>query len=220
MRPTSISSHGRDAPAARTSRITSCACCGSSPGTKSPSSMAAGTSSTRAWSRPIGMARRLRLATRSSPRPSLPCPRYSCRRCSRATRWTASSATRRWPASRTSCRSSTERSLVGLVRARKRARARALAARRHLVRQAVPPRPAAGDRSAAGVSGLADAPFDGRRVLLVEPSSDGTDAAAARRPRGARPPAVACIVGPEGGWSAASTTLRSRPDACPPASDR
>jgi 16S rRNA (uracil1498-N3)-methyltransferase len=47
------------------------------------------------------------------------------------------------------------------------------------------------------------APFDGRRVLLVEPSSDEHETQPMRAALAAPvPPAVACIVGPEGGWSA------------------
>jgi 16S rRNA (uracil1498-N3)-methyltransferase len=53
-----------------------------------------------------------------------------------------------------------------------------------------------------------EVPFDGRRVLLVEPSSDAHGRPVRGQPMraalaGPRPPAVACIVGPEGGWSAA-----------------
>ena len=48
------------------------------------------------------------------------------------------------------------------------------------------------------------APFNGRRLLLVEPSSDATGVELMRAALGGPvPPAVACIVGPEGGWSAA-----------------
>ena len=48
-----------------------------------------------------------------------------------------------------------------------------------------------------------DAPFDGRRLLLAEPSS-GDDHIRTMRAglAGPVPPRVACIVGPEGGWSA------------------
>jgi 16S rRNA (uracil1498-N3)-methyltransferase len=48
-----------------------------------------------------------------------------------------------------------------------------------------------------------DAPFDGRRLVLVEPSS-GVDAVQTLRAglAGPVPPRVACLVGPEGGWSA------------------
>ncbi len=47
------------------------------------------------------------------------------------------------------------------------------------------------------------APFDGRRLLLVEPSvaADGVQPMRAAL-AGPAPIAVACIVGPEGGWSA------------------
>jgi 16S rRNA (uracil1498-N3)-methyltransferase len=47
-------------------------------------------------------------------------------------------------------------------------------------------------------------PFDGRRLFLVEPSS-GAHGVLPMRAALARPvpPAVACIVGPEGGWSSA-----------------
>ena len=46
-------------------------------------------------------------------------------------------------------------------------------------------------------------PFDGRRLLLAEPSSDTRGVASMREALdGSVPQAVACIVGPEGGWSA------------------
>ena len=45
-----------------------------------------------------------------------------------------------------------------------------------------------------------EAPFDGRRLLLAEPSS-GDDHIQTMR-AGLVPPRVACLVGPEGGWSA------------------
>ena len=48
------------------------------------------------------------------------------------------------------------------------------------------------------------APFGGRRLLLVEPSSDAHSVQPMRAAlAGPAPPAVACIVGPEGGWSSA-----------------
>ena len=49
-----------------------------------------------------------------------------------------------------------------------------------------------------------ESPFDGRRVLLVEPSSDAHETSVRCAPpsRAPAPPSVACIVGPEGGWSA------------------
>jgi 16S rRNA (uracil1498-N3)-methyltransferase len=48
-----------------------------------------------------------------------------------------------------------------------------------------------------------EARFDGRRLLLVEPSSDAGGVQPIRVALAAPPPtAVACIVGPEGGWSA------------------
>ena len=48
------------------------------------------------------------------------------------------------------------------------------------------------------------APFEGRRLLLAEPSSDAGGIQPMRAALdGAAPVAVACIVGPEGGWSAA-----------------
>lgn len=48
------------------------------------------------------------------------------------------------------------------------------------------------------------APFDGRRLLLVEPSSGAPGVQPMRAAlAGPPPPAVACIVGPEGGWSSA-----------------
>jgi 16S rRNA (uracil1498-N3)-methyltransferase len=48
-----------------------------------------------------------------------------------------------------------------------------------------------------------EAPFDGRRLLFVEPSSDAYGVQPMRAAlAGPVPPAVACIVGPEGGWSA------------------
>jgi 16S rRNA (uracil1498-N3)-methyltransferase len=50
-----------------------------------------------------------------------------------------------------------------------------------------------------------EAPFDGRRVLMVEPSPDTHGQHVPGQMRavlaGPPPPAVACIVGPEGGWS-------------------
>ena len=49
-----------------------------------------------------------------------------------------------------------------------------------------------------------EAPFEGRRLLLTEPSSDAGGVQPMRAAlAGAVPVAVACIVGPEGGWSAA-----------------
>jgi 16S rRNA (uracil1498-N3)-methyltransferase len=49
-----------------------------------------------------------------------------------------------------------------------------------------------------------EAPFAGRRLLLAEPSSDAAGVQPMRAAlAGAAPAAVACIVGPEGGWSAA-----------------
>jgi 16S rRNA (uracil1498-N3)-methyltransferase len=51
-----------------------------------------------------------------------------------------------------------------------------------------------------------EAPFDGRRVLLVEPSAEAPDSLSMRGAlAGFPPPTVACIVGPEGGWSAGET---------------
>ena len=48
-----------------------------------------------------------------------------------------------------------------------------------------------------------EAPFEGRRLLLVEPSPDTGGVQPMRAALAApAPPAVACIVGPEGGWSA------------------
>jgi 16S rRNA (uracil1498-N3)-methyltransferase len=51
------------------------------------------------------------------------------------------------------------------------------------------------------------AAFDGRRLLLVEPSGDAGEGSVRGQPlraaiAGPPPQAVACIVGPEGGWSA------------------
>jgi 16S rRNA (uracil1498-N3)-methyltransferase len=49
-----------------------------------------------------------------------------------------------------------------------------------------------------------EVPFDGRRLLLVEPLSGAHDVQPMRAAlAGPFPHAVACIVGPEGGWSAA-----------------
>jgi 16S rRNA (uracil1498-N3)-methyltransferase len=46
-------------------------------------------------------------------------------------------------------------------------------------------------------------PFDGRRLFLLEPSADAPGTVPMRAAlEGPLPPAVACIVGPEGGWSA------------------
>jgi 16S rRNA (uracil1498-N3)-methyltransferase len=46
-------------------------------------------------------------------------------------------------------------------------------------------------------------PFDGLRLLLVEPSADAPGVVPLREALTGPPPAgVACIVGPEGGWSA------------------
>jgi 16S rRNA (uracil1498-N3)-methyltransferase len=46
-------------------------------------------------------------------------------------------------------------------------------------------------------------PFDGRRVLLVEPSSGAHETQSMRAALAAPVPrAIACVVGPEGGWSA------------------
>jgi 16S rRNA (uracil1498-N3)-methyltransferase len=48
-----------------------------------------------------------------------------------------------------------------------------------------------------------DAPFDGRRLLLAEPSSSDDHIQTLRAGLGGLvPPRVACLVGPEGGWSA------------------
>jgi 16S rRNA (uracil1498-N3)-methyltransferase len=47
-----------------------------------------------------------------------------------------------------------------------------------------------------------EAGVDGRRLLFVEPSSGQTSVAPLREALAGPPPAVACIVGPEGGWSA------------------
>jgi 16S rRNA (uracil1498-N3)-methyltransferase len=48
-----------------------------------------------------------------------------------------------------------------------------------------------------------DAPFEGLRLLLVEPSADAPAVVPLRRALAGPPPStVACIVGPEGGWSA------------------
>ncbi len=49
-----------------------------------------------------------------------------------------------------------------------------------------------------------EAPFEGRRLLLVEPSTDDGGVQPMRAAlAGPAPAAVACIVGPEGGWSVA-----------------
>lgn len=49
-----------------------------------------------------------------------------------------------------------------------------------------------------------EAPFEGRRLLLVEPSADADGVQPIRAAlAGPAPAAVACLVGPEGGWSAA-----------------
>jgi 16S rRNA (uracil1498-N3)-methyltransferase len=48
------------------------------------------------------------------------------------------------------------------------------------------------------------APFDGLRLLLSEPARRGENVRSMRDAlAGSTPPAIACIVGPEGGWSAA-----------------
>jgi 16S rRNA (uracil1498-N3)-methyltransferase len=49
-----------------------------------------------------------------------------------------------------------------------------------------------------------NAPFDGLRLLLAEPSSPSDGVQPMRKLlAGAPPPAIACLVGPEGGWSPA-----------------
>lgn len=96
----------------------------------------------------------------------------------------------------------TERSLVGwsaLRRAHERWRRIAVASAKQCGRARLPtiepPQP---------VRDWLEAPFDGRRLLLAEPSS-GQDHVQTLRTglAGPVPPRVACIVGPEGGWSAA-----------------
>jgi 16S rRNA (uracil1498-N3)-methyltransferase len=98
----------------------------------------------------------------------------------------------------------TERSLVGLnalarghahERWQRVAVASAKQCRRARLPAIDPPRP---------VSEWLQAPFNGRRLLLVEPSSDAHSVQHMRAAlMGPIPPAVACIVGPEGGWSTA-----------------
>jgi 16S rRNA (uracil1498-N3)-methyltransferase len=45
-------------------------------------------------------------------------------------------------------------------------------------------------------------PFEGRRLLLAEPSADALNVVPMRAAlEGPLPPSVACVVGPEGGWS-------------------
>ena len=116
----------------------------------------------------------------------------------------------------------TERSLRRPGRARTRARARALAARRGRVRQAVPPRAAARHRAAAAVSRLA-----GRRrsrdaaCLLVEPSSDAADVQPMRAAlAGPRPWPSPASSGPKGDGRQLSALPPSAPAARSPASDR
>jgi 16S rRNA (uracil1498-N3)-methyltransferase len=98
----------------------------------------------------------------------------------------------------------TERSVVGLsALARGHAHARwqriAVASAKQCRRARLPaidaPRP---------LSEWLEVPFDGRRLLLVEPSSGAEEVQPMRAAlAGPVPHAVACIVGPEGGWSAA-----------------
>ena len=97
----------------------------------------------------------------------------------------------------------TERSLVGLSalgrahaheRWRRVAVSSAKQCRRARLPTIDPPHP---------LSEWLQAPFDGRRLLLVEPSTDARGVLPMRAAlAGPLPPAVACIVGPEGGWSA------------------
>jgi 16S rRNA (uracil1498-N3)-methyltransferase len=54
-------------------------------------------------------------------------------------------------------------------------------------------------------------PFEGVRVLLAEPQADGGSAQPLRRALDAVDvPAVCCVVGPEGGWSAAESEAAVR----------
>jgi 16S rRNA (uracil1498-N3)-methyltransferase len=63
-----------------------------------------------------------------------------------------------------------------------------------------------------------DAAFDGLRVLLAEPSAGAEPIASLRAVLAhAAAPTVACIVGPEGGWSAGERQLASSA-GCVPAS--
>jgi 16S rRNA (uracil1498-N3)-methyltransferase len=49
-----------------------------------------------------------------------------------------------------------------------------------------------------------DSPFDGVRLLLSEPGTESREVRSLRAAlAGRRPAAVACVIGPEGGWSAA-----------------
>ena len=148
----------------------------------------------RALREPIVIALRSQSARRLRPRPIRRYGRYSSRLCSRATRWTASCATRRLPVV-------TERSLVGrsvLKGALERWQRIAVASAKQCGRARLPaidpPQP---------LRVWLEAPFDGRRLLLAEPSS-GDDHIQTMRAglAGPVPPRVACIVGPEGGWSA------------------
>jgi 16S rRNA (uracil1498-N3)-methyltransferase len=55
-----------------------------------------------------------------------------------------------------------------------------------------------------------ESPFEGRRLLLAEPSSGSNEVHPIRAVlAGPIPQAVACIVGPEGGWSAAEREAAS-----------
>ncbi len=98
----------------------------------------------------------------------------------------------------------TERSLLGLAalgrahaheRWQRVAVASAKQCRRARLPVIEPPRP---------LRDWLEASFEGRRLFLVEPSSDAGGVQPMRAAlAGPTPVAVACIVGPEGGWSAA-----------------
>ena len=98
----------------------------------------------------------------------------------------------------------TERSLVGLnalarAHAHERWQRVAVASAKQCRRARLP----AIDRPQSLTEWL-EAPFDGRRLLFVEPSSDAHGVQPMRAAlAGSVPPAIACIVGPEGGWSSA-----------------
>ena len=97
----------------------------------------------------------------------------------------------------------TGRSLVGLgllgrSRAQERWRRVAVASAKQCRRARLPAiEPPQGFREWLG------GPFEGLRLLLVEPSADAPAVVPLRAAlAGPAPPAIACIVGPEGGWSA------------------
>jgi 16S rRNA (uracil1498-N3)-methyltransferase len=61
-----------------------------------------------------------------------------------------------------------------------------------------------------------DSPPDGLRLLLVEPRTDATPARTLRDALdGPPPPAITCVVGPEGGWSASERANAERAGCLP-----